>query len=158
MARDPQPIVVSGAGAACEILGSRFAVLLAGEQTGSSFAVIECRLPAGTAVPPHFHLHEDVLLLVKQGRLLISHEGRPTLLAADGVFFAPRGSVHALQSPAEGECTFWLLTAPAGLESICTQLAQEQAGGAAPTADRLAALFRGYGLHRVPAEAGPGSA
>ena len=147
-----KPVAAAGATQVCDLLGSRFAVVLDGTQTGNAFAIVECVLPAGAALPPHFHLHEDVLLILKSGRLEVTARDQTSELTAEGVFFAPRGCVHAARNTGNDVCRFWVLTAPAGLESLCARFAGGADLGCPHDGSTVAEACRHYGLHLVPSQ------
>jgi PhzF family phenazine biosynthesis protein len=51
-------------------------VVVAGDQTGGRYAVLEVTVPRGAGLPHHVHRHEDVYVVVVDGSLSLLEDGR----------------------------------------------------------------------------------
>lgn len=152
--RELQPVIVApGVGGTHEVLGDQLVVKLTGAQTAGAFSLFECTVPPGSGLPMHFHLHEDVLIIVKQGRLAVGIEGCETELAGDGMVFLPRGSIHSFRNSGAEVCRLWIMATPSGSEDFVARLAQQFAGKAAPPFAEVAGVCKCYGIHVVAPEA-----
>jgi len=120
------------------------AIPVAGPATHGEYALIEACLPAGTEIPAHVALNEDIVLHVLHGELeLVVDRQRQTL--DDGKHASlPRGVPRKLA--ATRPTRLLALIAPAGLE----QLLQVVADPTTDPDDRAALLAVG-GVKAVPA-------
>jgi len=103
-------------------------VLVAGEQTGGRFAIIEAREWQGTEPPSHIHSREDEFIFVLEGRLVIEQDGEQFDRASGTGMYLPRGSEHSfrVESP---EARLLVTYSPAGLERCLRELAQQDGTG-----------------------------
>jgi quercetin dioxygenase-like cupin family protein len=121
-------------------------VLVSGEESGGRFAIIELRLPGGTAPPRHLHAHEDVVVYVLAGHL--------TVLADDELYDAPAGTCHRFLRGTEhtfrvvsAEARLLVLVVPAGIEGYYRKLDQADAESAGVLdVVRLVATAAHYGV------------
>jgi quercetin dioxygenase-like cupin family protein len=125
-----------------------FAVfLLAGEETGGNFALVEHTLaPGQLAAPVHTHQNEDEYSYVLEGEM--------SAMLGSEVLTAPAGSL--IRKPRHIPHTFWNqgsqpakileIISPAGFEKYFDELAVILSTPGAPDADRMAALRVKYAL------------
>lgn len=119
---------------------SRGAVLVAGQQTGGRFAVVEVVEERDTGLPRHLHHWEDESLYVLGGYLDAWVAGEWIAVPAGTAVFLPRGVEHALVAAPEGARVLALLV-PAGFERFYHQTC----AAVTPNVERLVALAARYG-------------
>lgn len=126
-------------------MGVRF--MLAEEETGGGFALVEHPIPPrALAAPLHRHSHEDEYSFVLEGRV-------GALLGEDVVYggpgdliFKPRGQWHTFWNDGSGPARILEMISPAGFERYFEEMVEllQQAGAPEPSA--LAAVAARYGL------------
>jgi len=85
----------AGEGRAYWVVGDRYTVLAAGEDTGGAYALIHAVVPPGGGPPPHLHRREDEAFYVLEGEITF-YVGDETYRATPGMFvFLPRGVAHS---------------------------------------------------------------
>ena len=143
-----QPIIVQpGAGKALDFGPAGISsVMLSGEQTGGTLAVILNTEVAEGSPPPHVHANEDELFLVVDGHYSFFAEGRWTDVGAGGVVYLPRGTVHTYRQIGPGTGRLWILTTPAGFERFFARLANEVGSPAGPDMNRIVEISREHGI------------
>ena len=115
-------------------MGVRF--MLAGEETGGGFALVEHPIPPrALAAPLHRHTHEDEYSFVLEGRVgaLLGDEivyGEP-----GDLIFKPRGQWHTFWNDGTEPARILELISPAGFENYFRELAPLLA---APARDQAA--------------------
>ena len=92
-------------------------VVLPGEATAGSFAVIEERARSGCMTPRHVHARESETFIVIDGALEGWYEGQLSLVEAGQILSLPATHEHAFRV-ASDRAHFYLLVAPAGFEKF----------------------------------------
>ena len=129
---------------------TRVAVLVAGEETGDRFALIETVEEPGAEAPRHIHHREDEALYVLEGSLDVWIASRWVEVPAGAAVFLPRGVEHTFVVATEGARVL-ALVAPAGLEGF-----YREADAARSEVERLVATAARYGCEITgPAPARP---
>ena len=127
-------------------MGVRF--MLAGEETGGGFALVEHPIPPrALAAPLHRHSREDEYSFVLEGRVgaLLGDEvvyGEP-----GDLIFKPRGQWHTFWNDGSEPARILEMISPAGFERYFDEMVEfllEQTGPSEPSA--LAAIAARYGL------------
>jgi quercetin dioxygenase-like cupin family protein len=126
-------------------MGVRF--MLAGEETGGGFALVEHPMPPrALAAPLHRHSREDEYSFVLEGRVgaLLGDEvvyGEP-----GDLIFKPRGQWHTFWNDAGEPARILEMISPAGFEGYFDEMVGllQQPGSPEPSA--LAAVAARYGL------------
>lgn len=121
-------------------------VLIAGEQTGGRFAVIEARERRCAAPPHHVHSREDEFIVVLEGQLTVDLNGERIECSPGTWVFLPRGSDHtfSVQSP---EARLLVVLSPAGLECCLGELVRAAQSEAEPhRIERLVSVAARYGV------------
>ncbi len=100
MTAQPRAIIVEpGAGQVLDFGPTGVSsVMLSGEQTGGTLAVILNTEVGEGGPPPHVHANEDELFLVVDGHYSFFAEGHWTDVGAGGVVYLPRGTVHTYRN------------------------------------------------------------
>ena len=139
--------------------GGLVRLLVAGEETGGCFALVEIRARRGEGTPRHVHTREDEVLYVLAGRLTVYASAGPLDAPAGACLLLPRGGEHTYRvESAEARLLVFLL--PAGLEGCYRELGQLMVGAhGGPEAgsnhvERLVATAARYGVEIT----GPGCA
>ena len=95
--------------------GGVFTMKASCAETDGAFMMFEDHVVRGKCTPMHRHPHEDELVYVLDGELLVHVDGHDHRVGKGGLFFAPRGVAHAflvtsetahllcLQTPGSGE-------------------------------------------------------
>jgi quercetin dioxygenase-like cupin family protein len=100
--------------------------------TNNVLAVVEQRLPAGFAPPPHIHHNEDEAFYLLSGQI-VAQVGEQQFDARAGSFlWLPRDVQHGFTVSADGPCTILVITTPAGFDGFVADV-----GSPTTTTDRL---------------------
>ncbi|MEM8872631.1 MAG: cupin domain-containing protein [Planctomycetota bacterium] len=120
--------------------------LLRGENTGGSLALRECELPVGYATPPHMLLHDDVSVMVLEGRVDFACDGERAELGAGDCAYLPARRPRSLNNLAPTASRVLLVFAPpVTLETMLNEFDRlAAAGNLTPGEARRLATF--YGL------------
>ena len=126
--------------------GETMAVLLSGEQTGASIAVLDLRTPPGGGAPPHIHHREDEIFLVQSGTLSYFCDDVWTSVQPGGALFLPRGKLHTYRNDGDEIGRHWLITTPAGFEKFFARCADEFAAPGGPDMERVMGIAADHGI------------
>jgi quercetin dioxygenase-like cupin family protein len=89
--------------------------------------VVEAEVPPGAGAPMHVHAHEDELIYVIAGEIVVEGHGIPggrVTAGAGALCFAPRGFRHAYRNEADAPARVLVLVTPgAGIEAMFAALA-----------------------------------
>ncbi len=151
MAADNQPYMLArDEGTAVWFLGTLMTVKATGETTQQGFGLIEQRLPAGFAPPPHRHHMEDEAFYVLEGEITFTCGDR-TFNAAPGAFvYLPRGIIHGFKVGNQPARLLQLNT-PSGLEHFFEEMGEPAPSltlppQAPPDVEKLRSLAARYHL------------
>jgi quercetin dioxygenase-like cupin family protein len=122
----------------------RVSILVAGEETGGRFALVEMVEERGAEPPRHLHHWEDETLYVLEGSLSVWVAGRWVEAPVGAAVFLERGVEHALAVAAEGARVLSFF-APAGFEGFYRELGATSA----PDVERHVATAARYGCEIV---------
>jgi uncharacterized cupin superfamily protein len=89
-------IVGPQAGQALNVLGTPMLVKNAG--AAGPFFVADQLVPAGHAVPPHVHDHDDEAFFVIEGDLTLDTDEGPRVASAGSFVYSPSGVRHGLRN------------------------------------------------------------
>lgn len=92
-------------------------IVLTGEDTGGTFALVEERAAAGAMTPQHVHSREAETFIVLDGALEGWCEGVTTMVEAGTMLHLPAGREHAFRI-ASASAHFYTLITPSGFESF----------------------------------------
>ncbi|SEW29197.1 Cupin domain-containing protein [Chitinophaga sp. YR573] len=105
------------------VAGSKYRILISGEQTNGNYAVIEMRVPSGSGPIPHAHKDVQETFYVAEGEMEFRTE--------DGKYYAKKGAfiniplggaIHAFKNTSEIEATLICTVIPAGFDSMFKEL------------------------------------
>ena len=91
-------------------------VVLDGNDTGGTLALLRLRMPPGAGAPPHRHGREAETMVVLEGDLWAELDGVERALVAGEAIHLPQGSLHAFRS--DGGAVVDVIATPAGLEEF----------------------------------------
>lgn len=135
------------------VVGSVYAILAEGEQTGGQYTLVEAFVPPDGGPPPHTHTREDEAFYLLEGEMTVTIAGRPLVLTPGGFAFGPRNVEHTFRNTGRGVARMLVWITPAGLEhffrAVGAPLRPGTREAAAPTADqveKLLATAPRYGL------------
>ncbi len=148
MTTQARPIIVQpGAGKDLDFGREGIAsVMLSGEQTGGTLAVLSCIQQPDTGPPPHVHVNDDELFLVIEGQYSFYVDGRWTEVSGGGAVYFPRGAVHCYRNIGTTPGRHWILTTPSGFERFFARLANEVASPTGPDMNRIVEISREHGI------------
>ena len=111
-------------------------VLVDGETTGGTVAVVELEGRRGDMPPLHVHRREDEIFYVLDGRLSLHLPDGSIELGPGEAAFAPRNVPHVYR--VESETARWLgIAAPAGFEAFVREVGVPAADEALPPEGRV---------------------
>ena len=138
-----------------EFQGLTTRYLVAAEQTGGAFAVLEHELvPFGLGAPVHTHEREDEISYVVSGRLGVEINGAVHEAAAGDTVFKPRGIPHAFWNPGIEPLRFVELITPAGFEGYFADVEPILGVAGPPDLAALGAVMARYALSVDPESVG----
>jgi quercetin dioxygenase-like cupin family protein len=79
-------------------------------ETGGAFFMIEDRMEQGKVTPLHVHPAHDEAIYLLDGEILAHVEGAEHRVGPGGLFFAPRGVVHAFMVVSESAHVLAVMT------------------------------------------------
>ena len=126
-------------------------LLVAGEETGGCFALVETRARRGAGPPRHVHTREDEVVYVLAGRLTVYRDEEPLDAPAGSCLLLPRGGEHTYRVESE-EARLLVFLLPAGLEGCYRELGQLTVdpdgapGQGSDRVERLVATAARYGV------------
>ncbi|HMQ32276.1 MAG TPA: quercetin 2,3-dioxygenase [Chloroflexaceae bacterium] len=154
-------IASRGEGQSYWVWGDLYTLKVTGEQSGGSYAAMECEIGPGSGTPLHIHHAEDELLYVIEGEMRCRAGEREELVRAGGLIFIPRGTAHAFRNEGATKARCLLALTPAGFErflaAIGIEMSYEQALAPAITSEELARAARLAPSYSLELVEGPGA-
>ena len=151
-------VLKPGEGRTVWVVGDRYTIKAAGEETGGAFALIEAVVPPGGGPPPHIHRREDEAFYVLEGELAFHVDGRDIAAGAGSWVTLARGSLHHFKNVGDRPARMLIVVTPAGLERYFLEVgraASDEDGESMPPTpediEKLVAVAPQYGIEiRVP--------
>ena len=126
-------------------IGVRF--MLAGEDTGGGFALVEHPMPPrALAAPLHRHSREDEYSFVLEGRVGALLGDEVVYGQAGDLIFKPRGQWHTFWNDGSEPARILELISPAGFERYFEEVVELLRQPGPPEPSALAAIAARYGL------------
>lgn len=136
---------LGGEGKRLNVLGDNQRVLMAGEDTGGRYALIENFNPPGIGIPLHLHHNEDETFHVLEGQVEFQ-VGVETIKATAGTtVYLPRNTPHAFTIIGEAPAKMLIMLMPAGLEKYFEELSQLPSDQP-PNMEEVMAISARYGI------------
>lgn len=126
--------------------GNVLSVMLDGEKTGGTIAIMSELVPPGGGPPLHVHTREDEIFLVAEGRISYFVNGSWTEVGVGGVVYLPKGAAHCYRNVGTTPSRHWIITLPSGFEQFFASCAEEFAQPGGPHADRIVATHQEHGI------------
>jgi quercetin dioxygenase-like cupin family protein len=148
---DQSPAVVRAhEGRKLSAFGEEITTLLDGERTAGKLTMWSEVTPPGGGPPPHYHVKDDEIFHVIEGRVAFLVDGRWQEVAPGGCAFMPRGSVHTFKNVGDQPSRMLIATMPSGIEKFFADCAEEFAKpGEPPRMARLLEIGAEHGIHFV---------
>ena len=135
-------------------LGSLSLTKVRGADTSNGMDIVDHRVPAGYAPPPHVHSDQDEVFYIISGRFDVRCGEQRWDAEPGDLVFLPRRVPHSFVV-ADGEPGRTLLiNSPAGFADVIVQLGQATteleipgADVAMPDGERIAAVSEAHGIH-----------
>lgn len=148
-----------GQGQSISVVGDTYRILISGEETNGSYAVIDMLVPPGGGPGPHAHKDIQEMFYVVDGEINFKKE--------DGSYTAKKGSfvniplggvVHCFKNTTGKVAHLLCTVVPAGLDSFFTEIGKPVEAGTflAPPSltmedlDKLKSLAEKYGQELYP--------
>ena len=146
---EPAIFFTSGDGKVLRAFGEEVIIHLGGEETGGRLAMWSELTPPGGGPPLHFHINDDEIFHVLEGRVAFYKKGEWHEVEAGGSAFIPRGEVSTFKNVGETPARMLLSTTPAGFENFFTRSAEEFAKPGGPDMPRVKEIAAEHGIHFV---------
>ena len=118
------------------IAGGSYRVIIPGEDTGGSFAMIEMTVPPGAGPGPHAHANFQESFYVLEGEVELQTEAGRQIAVQGSLASIPRGGmIHSFKNISDKPATLICTVVPAGLENFFRDIAGLMNGQAAPGPD-----------------------
>ena len=112
-------IIAQQEGNVLAVAGGNYRIILSGDQTNNSYAVIEMVVPPGGGPPPHSHPHMQEMFYVLEGEVTFKTEGGKQLVTAGGFINIPLGgAIHCFRNTSNSIARLLCTVVPAGLEKV----------------------------------------
>jgi len=126
-------------------MGVRF--MLAGEETGGGFSLVEHPIPPrALAAPLHRHSREDEYSFVLEGRVGALLGDEVVYGEAGDLIFKPRGQWHTFWNDGSKPARILEMISPAGFEGYFDEMVELLRETVSPDPGALAAIAARYGL------------
>jgi quercetin dioxygenase-like cupin family protein len=106
------------------LMGSLLEIVIDGDRTGGSYAVVEDRSSPGFGPPPHVHEREDEAFYVIEGEYLFGGEDGEVRAGPGTFVHAARGHLHWWRNVGDGPGRHLEIFAPAGLEKMFEEVGE----------------------------------
>lgn len=117
-------VTSEGEGKRLNVLGDNQRIILASEDTGGRYALIESYNPPGVGIPLHLHHNEDETFHVLEGQVEFQIGVKNIQAIAGTTIYLPRNTPHAFTIVGEAPAKMLIMLMPAGLEKYFEELSQ----------------------------------
>lgn len=135
-------------------LGSTSIVKLAATSSRGSVDVVDHRVPAGYAPPPHVHSESDEIFYLIDGELAVTCGDDHWQAGPGSLVFLPRLVPHGFVVSDAGPARTLLINVPAGFADVITELGQATGDLTLPASDvpvpgpdRVASVSKAHGIN-----------
>lgn len=137
-------------------LGSLTVHKLVGSRTRGGLDIVDHRIPAGYAPPPHVHTGQDEVFYILDGQFEVRCGDEHWQAGPGSLVFLPRQVPHGFSVSAAGPGRTLLINAPAGFADVVTELGEHTRelvlpgpDAAMPDPARITAVTEAHGIHGV---------
>jgi quercetin dioxygenase-like cupin family protein len=126
----PVSTILPDQGQTVSVVGDTYRIILDGEQTNGSFAVIDMLIPPGGGPGPHSHAGIEESFYVVEGEVAVNSETQ-NYTARKGTFvhIPFGGPVHNFKNVSQHPAHLLCTVQPAGLEAMFREIGQPVAAG-----------------------------
>lgn len=112
------------------IAGGNYRIIISGDQTNGSYAVIEMVVPPNGGPPPHAHEDTQEMFYVLEGEVEFKTEYEKKTVGKDGFINIPLGgAVHCFKNQSNEFARLLCTVVPAGLEKMFLEIGEPVAFG-----------------------------
>lgn len=105
------------------VAGGNYRVIISGEETNNSYAVIEMTVPPGGGPPPHAHPDTQEMFYVLEGELEFKTESGNSIVGKGGFVYIPfGGAIHCFKNTSDAVAKLLCTVVPAGLEKVFEEI------------------------------------
>lgn len=116
-------ILSSSQGELLGVAGGNYRILVSGQETSGSYAVIEMHVPPGGGPPPHSHPLMQEMFYLLEGELEFKTEAGKSLVKEGGVVNIPLGgAIHCFQNVSDKLAKVLCTVMPSGLEALFREI------------------------------------
>jgi quercetin dioxygenase-like cupin family protein len=146
-------------GPSLAVAGSSYRILVSGQQTGGSYAVIDMRVPPGSGPGPHAHKDMQEMFYIVDGEVEFKTQSGSQVAGKGALINIPRGGeVHCFKNKSDQVAHLICTVIPAGLDAFFQEIGQPaEAGTFLPPPvlspedkERIQALAEKYGQEMYP--------
>jgi len=112
--------------------GTRVRLLMSGKETGGAFCMMEFFGPPNRATPLHVHEREEETIVVLEGVVDVTVDGKRVSVRAGETALLPRKVAHRLANNTELPSRYLIVCTPAGFDDFVDACADVQAGPVKP--------------------------
>lgn len=146
--------IPSGQGKQQNVLGDNQRVVLTGEDTGGSYALIENLNQPGMGIPLHLHRDEDELFYIVDGQVEFQLGDEVMKATAGTAVHFPRNTPHAFTVVGDMPAKMIMMLTPAGLEKYFEELSQLPPDEP-PDMEKVVSISARYGIEFLSMPQGP---
>ena len=139
--------------------GGTYRIVVAGEQTGQAYAIIDMLVPPHSGPIPHAHAGIQETFYVMDGEVVARSETQTFTAQKGAVFTIPKGgAIHNFTNESDAPAHLLCIVAPAGLDQFFQEVGQPLVAGQSvppqpPTPEqrqRIAASAQQHGQELFP--------
>jgi quercetin dioxygenase-like cupin family protein len=149
MEKETAMLVRNDEGRILRTFGDEIHIHLDGEQTGGRLTMWTGTLPPGGGPPLHYHLNEDEIFHVLDGRVAFFLDGEWREAGPGGSAFMPRGVAHTYKNVGDKPSRILIMTTPSGFEKFFGRCAEEFTKPGGPDMSRIVEIGVEHGIHFV---------
>jgi len=137
-------------------LGTLTSVKIDATASQGAMDIVDHRVPAGYAPPPHVHAGQDEVFYVIEGLFAVTCGEQHWRAGPGSLVFLPRGVPHGFTVTDDGPGRTLLINAPAGFADVVTELGDPASELTLPGPDvpmpdpeRIAAVSEAHGIRNA---------
>jgi quercetin dioxygenase-like cupin family protein len=137
-------------------LGSLTINKLSGRRTQGGIDIVDHRVPAGYAPPPHVHSDQDEVFYIIDGQFAIRCGAQHWQAGPGSLVFLPREVPHGFTVSNDGPGQTLLINAPAGFADVVSELGEAARqlvlpgpDVAMPDPERIATISEAHGIRNA---------
>lgn len=132
---ETKQLIITGPdeGETLAVAGSKYRIVLTGEQTDNKAAIIEMNIPPGSGPIPHEHPSFQESFYVLEGEVEFRTKATTYTAKKGAIVTIPQdGPVHNFKNVSNGMARLLCIVAPSGLDAFFREVAKPFAEGIAP--------------------------